>query len=171
MRYRSLTLAGVLAAIVVLLLYLAMVVPGGKAALYAAASLPLALLVIEGGKKMAALFYLATAVLALLLLPDKAAALPYVFVLGLYGLIKSVAEERKRRLWEWALKYAYCNAALALYFLLIVKVVFPGISWPISPLWLGIAAQPLFLLYDLFYSLSIAFYLRELRPRVFPHGR
>lgn len=166
MNARSLALAGLLAAGVMILLYMAMIVPNLKAVLYGLASLPMAVVVLETDRKTAVLFYLATAGLALILLPDKMAALPYVLVLGGYGFVKSLAETKTSRFLEWVLKLLYFDIALILYYFLIAKILFPAIVWPLSPVWLGLAAQGLFVLYDYVYSLAIHYYLRFLRPHI-----
>lgn len=166
MRTRSLTLAGILAACVLFLLYLAAMVPNLKAVLYGLSSLPMAVVVLETDKKTAAVFYAATAVLALLLLPDKLAALPYVLVLGAYGLVKAYAEVMLSRLREWVVKLVYFILTMGIYYLLIVKLLLPAFVWPISPVWLGLAAAALFVVYDFVYTLAIQYYLQTIRPRL-----
>lgn len=163
---RKLALAGIMTAITIIILFFAMVIPNLKLALYGLASLPMAVVVIECDKKTGLLFYIATAVLSFVLLPDKVAALPYIVVLGLYGLVKSGAENRKNIITQWLIKLIYFNAALVLYLWLIIQIFLPDITFPI-PLWiLVLGAQVLFVAYDFIYSYCVAFYEKSIRPKV-----
>ena len=104
---RDLALAGIMTAVTVILLFAAMIVPNLKLVLYGLSSLPMAALLLKPTAAPESCFYIATAALALILLPDKMAALPYVTVLGLYGLIKAVAEKFPNRIIEWTIKEIY----------------------------------------------------------------
>lgn len=163
---RKLALAGIMTGITIIILFFAMVIPNLKLALYGLASLPMAVVVIECDKRTGLLFYIATGVLSFILLPDKVAALPYIVVLGLYGLVKSGAESTKNAVTQWLIKLIYFNAALGIYLWLVVQIFMPNITFPI-PLWiLIIGAEALFVAYDFIYSYCVAFYEKSIRPKV-----
>ncbi|MDO4541220.1 MAG: hypothetical protein Q4C00_00125 [Bacillota bacterium] len=163
---RKLALAGIMTAFTVMILFGAMIVPNLKLFLYGLSSLPMAVVVMECDKKTGLLFYVASALLCFILLPDKVAALPYIVVLGLYGLIKAVAEGSPNTLTEWLIKIIYFNASLSLYLWLIIKIFIPNISFPI-PLWIIIiGAEAIFVAYDFIYSYCVSFYEKSLRPKV-----
>lgn len=163
---KKLALAGIMTALTVIILFFAMLIPNLKLVLYGLSSLPMAVVIIECDKKTGLLFYAATSILGFVLLPDKIAALPYIVVLGLYGLIKSWAEKVNNTVAEWAIKIIYFNAASALYLYLIIQIFMPDITFPI-PLWvLAIGAQALFIVYDFIYSYCITFYEKNIRPKV-----
>ena len=163
---RYLALAGIMTAVTVILLFAAMIVPNLKLVLYGLSSLPMAALLLETNRRTGIMFYIATAALALILLPDKMAALPYVTVLGLYGLIKAVAEKFPNRIIEWTIKEIYFNATLFLYGLLIYKVFMPNITFPI-PIWaVVLCAEALFVAYDYIYSICILYYEKLFRQNI-----
>ncbi len=163
---RKLAFAGIMTAITVIILFFAMVIPNLKLVLYGISSLPMAAVIIECDKKTGFIFYLATAILSLILIPNKIAVLPYVTVLGLYGLIKTWAEKSPNLILEWLIKLIYLNAAGALYLWLLIKIFMPNIHFPIS-LWLIIiGSQICFVIYDFIYSYCVSFYEKTIRPKV-----
>lgn len=68
---------------------------------------------IEFGTGTALTAYAAVSALALLLLPEKEAPLMYVFIFGLYPVIKKYFELLPARWLEYVTKFAYFNAAAA----------------------------------------------------------
>ncbi|MEG0874152.1 MAG: hypothetical protein RSB05_00895 [Clostridiales bacterium] len=163
---RTLALAGIMTAFTVIILFFAMVIPNLKLVLYGLSSLPIAVILIECDKKTAGLFFTATAVLALILIPDKTAVLPYVVVLGFYGFIKAIAEKFTNNIVEWAIKIIYFNATLAIYLWLVLAIFLPNIVLPI-PLWvLIIGAEVGFVIYDFIYSACIWYYEKQIRPKI-----
>lgn len=165
---RLLALGGILGALTLIDLWLAAIVPNLKLMLYGLSALPMAVIVIEGNRRLALIFYGATALLALLLLPGTPlSALPYVLVLGLYGLVKSLAEAGHNRIVEWVWKLLYFNATMAVYYLLIVTLLIPDIVWPVALWLLVLLAEAAFVAGDVIYSIAINFYEKRLRPYVF----
>lgn len=164
---RIITLGGILGALTILDLWLASIVPNLKLVLYGISALPIAVMVIEGNRHASLLFYVATAILSLLLIPRAPlSSLPYVLVLGLYGLVKSIAEANKNPVLEWIIKLFYFNATMALYYILIVTIFVPDVAWPL-PLWaLVIIAEVAFVLCDFLYSYAIQFYERMIRSKL-----
>lgn len=79
----------------------------------ALASLGVVLAMIELGGREATLIYLATALLALLILPQKLIAAEYALFVGVYPLIKSLAE-RFKFLLSWVIKLLFANLSLTL---------------------------------------------------------
>ena len=118
---RKLTRAGILTAMAVALLYAEAWVPRGGIALAALACLVGAAVLIECGLWWALGHYLVTALLALLLSPDKTPALWYALVLGPWPVLKHVIERLESPVARWALKLAAFTGAMPeapVYFLL-----------------------------------------------------
>lgn len=163
---KELALAGIMTAVTVILLFAAMIIPNMKLVFYGLSSLPMAVLLLETNRRTGIMFYIATAVLAMVLLPDKTAALPYVTVLGLYGLTKAIAEKFPNRVVEWIIKELYFNATLFIYGLLIYKIFIPDITFPI-PIWaIVICAEVIFVAYDYIYSICVWYYEKMFRQNV-----
>lgn len=112
-RTKKLALSAVLTALSVLLLYMASLLPGAKLAVCAMAGLLPAAVVITCGLGWSTGVWIATAVLALLLCPQKEAALAYALMLGPYPMLKSLIERLDRLFLEWILKLAVFYALLS----------------------------------------------------------
>lgn len=162
----KIALTGIIAAISFGILFAASIVPNSKIFLFGAASLPIFVVLIECGYQYAFIHYVATSYLAFILLPNKYAVLPYIIVLGAYGIIKGLAEKNKNPIVEWAIKLIYFNATLGLYLFLAFKFFFTYVSLPVS-LWVMIlGSNALFIVYDVIYSYCIAFYESKIRKKI-----
>lgn len=120
-RFSSHTTAfcGVSAALSVVLLLLGGLVPGATYCAPMLGMLPLIPCLCEYGRGAAACVYGVTAMLAVLLAPDKEMAGVYVFF-GYYPILKPLLDRISRRLLRLAAKLGVCLAAMgALYFLLL----------------------------------------------------
>ncbi len=121
--------------------------------------------VIEFGGVWPWLVCAVTGVLSFLLLPDKMVGFEYLFLGGVYPILKYFFECR-RLLVSWILKLVYFNAALTIT-LLVAKFVFPNDeAWQI----MGVAAYFLgngfFVFYDYALTTFISFYFRVLRRKL-----
>lgn len=128
------------------------------------ASFLIAFAVIEMGKRWAWLIWGVTALLSLLLLPNKLAALLYLMG-GMYPIVKSTLE-RLRPLLSWAGKLVAFNGVQIL-FLLIARELF-GMTGPDFSLSWGVLLfnNVLFILFDIVLTVFITFYLVKLRRRL-----
>ena len=128
------------------------------------ASFLIAFAVIEMGKRWAWLIWGVTALLSLLLLPNKLAALLYLMG-GMYPIVKSTLE-RLHPLLSWAGKLVAFNGVQIL-FLLIARELF-GMTGPDFSLSWGVLLfnNVLFILFDIVLTVFITFYLVKLRRRL-----
>lgn len=130
----------------------------------AIASLCVVLAMIELGGKEALLIYLATALLALLIVPQKLIAAEYALFAGLYPLIKSLAE-RLGRVLSWVIKLIFANLSLTL-LILASKLLF---SLPVESGWLLAATYVLVnvtvVVFDIALTKLITFYYIRLQAR------
>lgn len=130
----------------------------------AIASLCVVLAMIELGGKEALLIYLATALLALLIVPQKLIAAEYALFAGLYPLIKSLAE-RLGRVLSWVVKLVFANLSLTL-LILASKLLF---SLPVESGWLLAATYVLVnvtvVVFDIALTKLITFYYIRLQAR------
>ena len=110
--------------------------------------------------------------LGLLLLPSKAALIPYALLLGHYGIFKTFLDEHiGDRLVGSVLKLLYCD----LFFALAVLLAMFTLSFDLSlvalpiPLWTVVPLlQVAFFVYDLLYFTCQKIYLTRIRNAVIP---
>lgn len=125
---KRIALCGVLCALSVTVLLTGNVIGIGT---YAAPMLACFLLIPAGeeyGPKTALLLYAGTAVLGVLLVPDKELALFYALVLGYYPVLRKALARVRPAALRWAAKLACFNAAtLALYALLLTLLASPAL--------------------------------------------
>lgn len=147
---RPIALGGVLAAGSLALLCLASAIPAGRVGFIATAGLFPAVGVLACGRILGTLCWAVTGLLGLLILPDKGAALLYLFLLGLYPVVKSAIESLGCLWVEWCLKLVYLNGALAVCWFLFQHLIVPDPpEWLTEHLWLAALAWNLvFLIYD-----------------------
>lgn len=159
-------LGGILGALTVICLFLASILPTSRLSLYALSSFFISIVVIETGIKAGWIFYVSTALLAGILVPDKLEVIPYVIFFGIYGIIKYHIEAIKKLYVEYILKYAYFNLCMAAAILLIRQVFAESVKIQL-PWWLIIAAfEIVFLVYDLVYTMFIAYYKDKLKKKL-----
>lgn len=120
--------------------------------------------VIEIGKRWAWLIWAATAVLCLLLLPNKIAAVLYLMG-GAYPIVKSTLE-KCRPVLAWIGKLAAFNAVQIIFLLLAQKLF--GLTGADYSLTVGaiLFNNVLFIVYDITLTVFITFYLVKLRRRL-----
>ena len=78
--------------------------------------------VIELGKSWAFGVYFATAVLSLLLVPNKEAAVMYTAFFGYYAIVKALLESRMLRVVEYLLKFLIFNASVLLAYVVLIHL-------------------------------------------------
>lgn len=164
-------LCGVLAALSVVLLLAGSALQVGT---YAAPMLAAFLLIpvqVEYGPRYALLLYLATAVLALLLVPETELALFYALAVGHYPVLRCALRAVRPAVVRWVLTFLAFNAAVALLYALLAALLGPvvwrelagGLPMLLALLGMGNAA---FFLYDRALGVLTRYYRLALRPRL-----
>jgi len=162
----KMALSGILGALAVICLFLATVLPTSRLSFYALSSFFISIVIIETGTKAGWLFYIATSLLSVILVPNKLEIIPYVIFFGIYGIIKYHIEKINKLIVEYILKFTYFNLCMAAAVLFIRQVFIESIKIQL-PWWLIIAAfEVVFLVYDLAYTMFIAYYKDKLRKRI-----
>ncbi len=111
------------------------------------------------------LVYAVTAILAVLLLPVKTAALAYLCFTGYYPIMKSKLEKsRLSRVLCWLCKILFFNTVLAI--VTVVALFVLRIPVPRSFYWMLPLLTPVFVLYDVALTRLITFYMVRLRDRL-----
>ncbi len=169
---KLISLGAMCTALGVLCLYAAAVLPTGRAALYFMASLLVYVPAAEGAYLGAAAVYAATGALSLLLLPNRAAAAPYILLLGHYGIFKTWFDSvMPDRVVQSAVKVLYCDAFAVLSAFAAIRLFgldMTELSLRL-PVWAVILAmQAAFFAYDKLYWVCQRFYDERIRPHISP---
>ncbi len=162
-------LGGIVAALSVTMMFLTAVIPTLTYALPAAAGVLLIIVVIDVDKKWAFGVYAAVSLLSLLVLPDKEAAVMYVFFFGHYPIVKAILESKHiHRVVLWLLKLLLFNVSVAAAYLIIIYVFQLPLDdmeefgkWGI-PLLLGLG-NVVFVVYDVALSRLVTLYMLKWR--------
>ncbi len=170
MKSRKVAFGAAVASLSLVLMIFTGILPVGTYALPCFAGILLVSIVIEFGVPWAIGVYAGVSVLSFLIVSDKEAALYYVFVLGIYPILKSFFERIKLKWLSFTLKLVYFNiVAVAAYFISIFLLSIPqesfslfGINMPLLFLFLG---NVVFIVYDLCLTRLIVLYLNVWRNR------
>jgi hypothetical protein len=157
-----------MAALGVIMLYLGSFIEVLDISMAVIASLFCIIAVIEYGGASPWMIYGVTAVLSLILLPNKTPAIFYTAFFGFYPILKEKLERLKRPI-GWLLKELVFNVVLAIATVAAVKLMLAEGSMLTSPIVIGVAVvvcEAIFILYDIALTRLITFYLITLRPRL-----
>lgn len=167
---KRLTLSAVLSALAVAVLYLGSLIEVLDLTAVFIASLCVAFAVVELGSPWQWLTYLTSAVLAMLLVPNKFAACEYALMVGMFPILKLYVERLPRAL-AFLAKAVIFNALYTAVLLLsalvfhlpIVEETVMGVTVPLPAVWaiLYLLGNVAFFLYDyLLTRLSLVYTLR-----------
>ena len=154
-----------MAAVGVVILYLGSFVEVLDISVAVAASLIATVIVIEYGAASAWSVYGVSAILSLLLLPQKFPAVMYAFFFGYYPIVKQKIERMRSRVTQWVLKsliFAVATAAMVAFVSLFTPDAPAGI---LAALFAVLALFTLFV-YDVALTRVISFYVFRLRHRL-----
>ena len=163
---KRIVVAGVLVALSVIILYLGCAIEVLDLTMSAMVSLLVVIIVIEMGHSYAWLTYIATAILSVVLLPQKSPAIFYACFMGFYPIVKSYIERIHSSLVRWLIKIVIGNAAIALMFL------FMSIFVPeeFAQMWMVVVTYALailaFITYDVALTRLITVYFIKIRERI-----
>lgn len=165
---KRLTVCAMLSALGVVLLYLGSLIDVLDISMAVIASLTCVIAVIEYGKGAPWSIYGVTSILSFILLPNKTPAAMYAIFFGFYPILKEKFEKQKKVV-SWVLKEVVFNVSLvimgfAMYFLTMTadNTLF---SAPTFVVFLILAAELVFILYDIALTRLISFYIISIRHR------
>lgn len=160
----KIALGGICTALAVIFMFGASFVPGIELTLFLISSLFTAVMVIEAGVAGGLGVYAASALLGLILIPNKLALIPYVFCFGYYAVLKYYIEKIKSGVLQLALKACYFAAVLFIGLFFFKSVLTSGIhmpEWPVGGLFA--AGVVMALLYDYVMTFLINWYRRRFK--------
>ena len=159
-RTKSLTVSALCAALDFVFLALSLVLPAQRLALLCLSSVGVVASLCSCGSRWALGCYGVTALLSVLLLPDKSMSLAYALFCGYYPVLKLNIEGIVSAVVRVALKLFYFNLALwGFYYLANIPMALP--------LWIPfLAANAAFWLYDFALGKLILLYSRKIAGRI-----
>lgn len=154
-----------LSALGVVILYVASLIEVLDVALAVIASLLCVVAVIEYGKGAPWLVFSVTAVLSLVLLPQKSPAIMYAFFFGFYPILKEKYEKMKP-VTAWICKEITFNVSLIPVYFAMKLLVMGSATFPIELYIITLVlCEAVFVLYDIALTRLISFYVFKLRQR------
>ena len=169
---RKVSIGAMVVALNLVMLYLASVLPAGRLACYFVCSLFIYVLAGEKAYPMAIGAMLATALLGYIILPSKNTLIPYVVLIGHYGIFKSFIDAAvPDRLIRFGVKLLYSNVfvTLGVYFCYAVLKIDMTALLPKMALWIFvILAEVGFVAFDLLYQVCQNIYEVRLRRAIIP---
>lgn len=124
----EIALGGVFSGLCLLIMFLTGLIPFGTYAFPALAGAMLTVVLIENGSKVATMVYISVSFLSFFVVPDREAAMMFVFFFGYYPIVRKQIEKLKYKLVQFVLKFLLFNAAILLaYFLMIFVMGMPDL--------------------------------------------
>ncbi len=168
---QKIAFCSVMAALCIAVMFLTGIVPVATLALPALAGCLLIAVVVEIGTRWAFGVYAVCAVLSLVVVPDKEAALYYILFFGYYPVLYAYLGRIKRAALRWAAKLGVFNAAMLLCVYIATKVLLIPVEeipflGPYTLLVLLALLNAVFILYDKAMNGLIVRYIRVIQPQV-----
>ncbi|MFV0518068.1 MAG: hypothetical protein ACK5MV_11790 [Aminipila sp.] len=164
---KIIALGGILLALSLVSLYIASFVPGFEITFYTLSSIFVPIMMIESKGKGGWLLYIACSILALVILPNKVAAVPYIFFFGIYGILKCYIEKVKSPAMQLVIKFSIFTTLIVVAYNFFYSLFFGVITVKDYAPWiLLIIAEAFFLVYDMLLSWAINYYYRRFYGRI-----
>lgn len=164
---KIIALGGVLLALSLVCLYAASFVPGLEITFYSIASVFVPIMMIESKGKGGWLLYVACSLMSLLILPNKVAAIPYIFFFGIYGIIKFYIEKIKNPIVQLILKFSIFTGIILVAYNFFYSLFFGVITLKDAPPVILLAmGEVFFLFYDFILTGIINYYYRRFYGRI-----
>lgn len=165
---KKIALAGILTALAVTALFLENIFSTGKLGFYVLAGFILSVVIMECGLFFGWISYAAVSMLALLVVPEKTAVVPYFLFFGIYSLIKCYIEKLNRIIPEWVLKFVFFNISLFVMWQIanLLRFVPQGLIDALSIYGIILILQAIFFVYDWIFTLWIQYYLKKISPKI-----
>lgn len=120
----KIALCGMMAALGITILLMGFLFPFATYACPAAAACLLMIIVYEYGVKTGLTMYAAVSILGLMMVPDHELVFMYIFVFGLYTVIKMPVDRMKNKAAKLAIKFVYINLSLVVAYSILL-FIFP----------------------------------------------
>ncbi len=156
----DLAFMGIMLAVNQVLLYFGGMTNFNETFFLCGASLIVGIVVIEKGIKNGIVFYISSAMMALLLMPNKLNAIGYIFILGLYTIVKYYIERIQNEKKEWVYKGIYFVIVATVGTIISIKLISMQVFWAIFPMIIVIMG-----IYDYASSVLLSAYIKKFNKR------
>lgn len=146
-------------------LFIASAFPMGQLGFLGLASLCGIAAVVEYGLAGGIFVWAGTAVLGLFIVLSKALVGLYAVFFGAYPVVKALAE-RRGRVFEWAVKLLFFNAALSVTLFALRMTVFDVSNIKYGTAVLYIAGNAVFAVFDIAVSRALGAYMAKIHPKI-----
>ena len=162
----QLALGGICLALTLIFMFAGSIVPGIELTLFAISSLFVAVMILESGVSGAVLLYLAACILGFILIHNKVAVVPYIFLFGYYGILKYFIEKLSTAVGQIITKVVFFAAVMCIGFLGFKELLLGAVELPDYPVAILIIAGIVFMmLYDYIYTLIINLYVTKIQRK------
>ena len=155
---KNISYSGILLAINIILLILCNIIPTNTMFFMILASLPVSVVIMEFGIKSGVVFCIASAILSFMVFVNKFEWLLYFTTFCVYGILKYLIEKDRNVFLEYFLKILYANSSVGVLYFLLKDLIFIPMN-----VFIVLAFQVLFLIYDYIYSYFIDYYNLKFR--------
>ena len=164
MKAKNITLGGILIALGVVILYLTTIIPINTLALLTLSSCLIPIAIVRGNLKTAFFVYIGTSALSFFLLPINY-ALMYIFLFGIYGIVKFFIEKLNKIPLEILFKLIYFNILLMLG-LFFINNFLSYFNINMNIYLFIIFANVVFLIYDYALTIFLTYFLEKINKRL-----
>ena len=162
----KLALGGICLALTVVFMFAGSIVPGIELTLFAISSLFTAVMILETDVRGGLILFAGASILGFILVPNKAAVIPYIFFFGYYGILKFYIEKLTKAVLQITVKVLFFAAVMCTGIFGLKELFFAGIDIPNAPaVVLIIGGTAILLLYDYIYTLIINFYIHRIKNK------
>lgn len=155
----KIALGGIYLALTIMFLFGATMIPGIELTLFACSSFFVAFMLLETNVGGAILLYVAASLLGFVILPNKLAMFPFVFMFGYYGILKFYIEKLHGASLQLIVKIIYFAVFISIGLMGFFKVITSSIHLPNCSLAvLIITGTAMMIVYDFIYTYIIRFY-------------
>lgn len=162
---KKITLIAMLAALSVALLYVGSFIEVLDLSVAVLASLLCIVAVIEYGHGTAWALFALSAILSLLILPNKMPAIVYTAFFGYYPIIKEKLEKHLRKWLSWIVKIVIFNAAILLMLMASKYLLTANAEAPVFDILFIALAEVTLVIYDIALTRVITLYIFKIRKR------
>lgn len=156
----DLAFMGIMLAINQMLLYFGGMTTFNETFFLCSASIIIGIVVIEKGIKNGIVFFVSSAMMAMIMMPNKLNALGYIFILGIYTIVKYYIEKIQDQRKEWIFKGIYFLIVSVLVTYINMKFIFLGSVYLIFPMMIAIMA-----IYDYASSVLLSAYIKKFNSK------
>ncbi|WP_026894041.1 hypothetical protein [Clostridiisalibacter paucivorans] len=167
-KVKGLAFSGIITVLIIIGLYISSITPTNRIFFFCLSTVFISIVLIEYGTRLSIILYGSSAILGLILVPNKLIMVAYIIFFGYYGILKYYIERLNNILIEWVIKIIIFNLGMFLIYVIVLYAI--GLKVDISKIFIItniIIGEIIFIVYDYVYSIIITLYINKLRKKIF----